>query len=349
MTSADRKYIRLWYWSGALLVFIILVIGGITRLTQSGLSMVEWRPIMGIIPPLTEEAWQKVFDQYRQFPEYQQLNRGMELSEFKFIFFWEYLHRMAGRLIGLVFLIPFTWFVVKRKFSSRQLVRALTLLALGLGQALMGWYMVQSGLIDQPYVSPYRLAAHLVLAFIIFGCCIWFALDLYPERRGIRMKHSPYLKRILAVFIGILILQVIWGAFVAGHHAGHVYNTFPKMNQFWIPPETWMLEPLIRNFFENVAAVQWIHRVLGTLLGVMGIYIWAKAFFSEPSRRLTWWGVVLLAVLLLQYLLGVYTLLYHVPLVLAVLHQAMALVLFGVALALYHTLRKGELSASLRP
>ncbi len=390
----NNKQIRIWYWSGALMVFIILVIGGITRLTQSGLSMVEWNPIMGIIPPLSEADWNETFEKYKEFPEYQQRNRGMSLAEFRFIYFWEYLHRMAGRMIGLVFLIPFGWFVIRKKFSRKQLKRAFLLLILGLTQGFMGWYMVQSGLVDLPYVSPYRLAAHLLLAFAIFGCCVWFALDLKPDKPPVSQpgKEGPahldlaktgqhhemtdpgtsaggtnpgetedepntgpagygkgsqststlliHLRWWLFAFMIILLLQIVWGAFVAGLNAGHVYNTFPKMNQFWIPPEAWLLEPFIQNLFENPAAVQWIHRLLGTLLLVMVIYIWARVMFSSVDHTLKWWGVALLGIVLLQYLLGVFTLLYHVPISLGVIHQAAAMLLFGVVIGFYHTVTR---------
>ena len=412
MTNKDKKHIRIWYWSGALMVLIILVIGGITRLTQSGLSMVEWNPIMGVIPPLSEADWNETFEKYKEFPEYQQRNRGMSLAEFRFIFFWEYLHRMAGRLIGLVFLIPFGWFVIRKKFSRKQLKRALILLILGLSQGFLGWYMVQSGLIDVPWVSPYRLAGHLLMAFAIFGCCVWFALDLKPDQppasepeqtgpsdrnltKTARLpgiadpgssaigassgetadesnsgtsagETSPgepqyaanpglsgygagspsnskllhHLRWWLIAFMVVLLLQIVWGAFVAGMHAGHIYNTFPKMNQFWIPPEAWLLEPFIQNLFENPAAVQWIHRLLGTLLLVMVIYIWARVMFSSVDHTLKWWGVALLGIVLLQYLLGVFTLLYHVPISLGVIHQAAAMLLFGVVIGFYHTVTR---------
>jgi heme a synthase len=178
-SPADRRrraHLRAWLWSGATLTFVILVVGGITRLTQSGLSIVDWQPLMGVVPPLSEAQWQESFERYRQFPEYQQLRRGMTLDEFKFIFFWEYLHRMVARLIGLVFLVPFLVFLAKGYFEGPLLRRALLLFGLGALQGFMGWYMVKSGLADQPHVSHYRLAVHLSIAFAIFGCCVWFAL-----------------------------------------------------------------------------------------------------------------------------------------------------------------------------
>ncbi len=348
MTLKDKKHIRIWYWSGAILVFLILVIGGITRLTGSGLSMTDWKPIMGAIPPLSEADWETAFDQYKQFPEYQQLNRGMSLSDFQFIFFWEYLHRMIGRLIGFVFIIPFGWFLVKKKFDSTQLKRALILLTLGAAQGLMGWYMVQSGLIDIPHVSHYRLAAHLSLAFVIFGCCVWFALDLKPKRR-LKIPGRSELQRWLWIFLFLLSIQIIWGAFVAGLNAGYIYNTFPKMNEFWFPPQLWMLEPSVVNFFENMVTVQWIHRVLATLLGIMAIGMWVRSHQLKTKLTVKIWVLSILAVVLIQYLIGVFTLLYHVPIGLGVLHQAVAMILFGVVIGAIHYLSKQRQGVSISP
>lgn len=338
MTPQDKKHLQIWYWSGAIMVFLILIIGGITRLTGSGLSMVDWRPIMGAIPPLTESQWQDVFEQYKQFPEYQQLNRGMTLSEFQFIFFWEYVHRMAARALAIVFIVPFTWFVIKQKLNRTQIKRALVLLGLGLSQALLGWFMVQSGLVDIPQVSPYRLASHLMLAFIIFGCCVWFALDLMPKPTFPK-KSSGELRIWLNLFMVLLIIQIIWGAFVAGHHAGHVYNTFPKMHQYWLPPELWLMEPLFINFLENMVTVQWVHRVTGTLLGLMVILIWLRTWQLNSRFTTKIWALSLFALLLIQYAVGVFTLIYHVPVWLGVLHQTLAMILFGVAIGFIHYLK----------
>jgi len=335
MTPKDKKHFRIWYWSGATLVFLILVIGGITRLTGSGLSMTDWKPIMGAIPPITEAQWEDAFEQYKQFPEYQQVNRGMSIAEFQFIFFWEYLHRMIGRLIGIVFIVPFGWFLIKKKIDSTQLKRALILLTLGVSQGLMGWYMVKSGLVDVPQVSPYRLAAHLSLAFVIFGCCVWFALDLKSKRKRSGSGASE-LKTWLWAFLTILSLQVVWGAFVAGHHAGHIYNTFPKMHQFWIPPELWLMEPWGINFFENMVTVQWIHRVLATILGVMAIGMWIRSFQLNTFITIKMWILAVFTIVLIQYLIGVFTLIWHVPLWLGVLHQAVAMILFGVVIGAIH-------------
>ncbi|TVR16442.1 MAG: heme A synthase [Balneolaceae bacterium] len=341
MTSADKKHIRIWYWSGATLVFLLLIIGGITRLTGSGLSMTDWKPIMGAIPPITDAQWQDAFDQYKNFPEYQQLNSGMNLAEFQFIFFWEYLHRMAGRLIGLVFIIPFGYFLVKRKLDAKNLLKASLLLVLGVSQAFLGWYMVQSGLADVPRVSPYRLAAHLSLAFVIFGCCIWFALDL-KERRHYPGAGAKELRKWLWLFLVILSLQIVWGAFVAGLNAGHIYNTFPKMYQFWIPPELWLMQPFAINFFENMVTVQWIHRLLATLLGLLAIGMWVRSYQTDTTFYTKKWILAVFTLILAQYLIGVFTLVYHVPVWLGVLHQAMAMILFGVVIAAIHRLKFTE-------
>lgn len=338
MNQQDKKYIRRWYWSGAILVFVILVIGGITRLTGSGLSMTDWKPIMGSIPPITEAQWEEAFEQYKQFPEYQVINRGMSMGEFQFIFFWEYLHRMIARLLGLVFIIPFVWFAVKKKFDKKQFKRALLLLTLGVGQGLMGWYMVMSGLIDIPAVSHYRLAAHLTLAFIIFGCCVWFALDLrdtHPDPG----KGASELKKWLYFFGVLLVLQIVWGAFVAGLNAGHIYNTFPKMFQYWFPPELWISEPLLINFVENIVTVQWVHRVVGTLLALIVILIWVRSYLLKSNFSTKMWSLALFTIVLSQYMIGVFTLVLHVPVWLGVLHQAVAMILFGILLGFIHHLQ----------
>lgn len=338
MTSSDKKLIRRWYWSGAVLVFLMVIIGGITRLTGSGLSMTEWEPIMGTFPPMSEAEWIDAFEQYKQYPEYQQINRGMSLGEFKGIFFWEYFHRLIGRVLGLVFLVPFIWFLLKKKFDAQQTRRSSFLLALGVGQGLMGWFMVQSGLIDIPDVSHYRLAAHLLLAFTIFGSCVWFAMDLYDQKR--EALHSLREMKIwLGVFLFFLILQITWGAFVAGLNAGHVYNTFPKMYDYWAPPELWIIEPLMLNFVENVVTVQWVHRVLGTILGIIVIVMWVRTYMLQMNFQVKMWSLALFTTVLTQYAIGVFTLVFHVPVWLGVLHQAVAAVLLGVLIAFYNRLR----------
>jgi heme a synthase len=336
-----RRHLRAWLWSGASLTFLILIVGGITRLTQSGLSIVDWRPIMGVIPPLSEAQWQEAFDQYRQFPEYQQLRRGMSMEEFRFIFFWEYIHRVIARLIGLVFLVPFVWFWVRGYFNRPLLKRALLLFALGGMQGLMGWLMVRSGLVDRPHVSHYRLAMHLSLAFAIFGCCVWFATDLRERAvRALGADTRRLVIRGLYVVGALFALQVFWGALVAGLKAGNFFNTFPLMAGRWFPPNGLDLSPIWLNLLENPITVQWVHRVLGTVLLVAAAAFFLRVRARSLDDRTRLLNASLLGLIVVQYGLGVATLLLRVPVSLGVIHQAMAMVIFGVWLLWLHDARE---------
>lgn len=324
--SRKEKSVRYWLWTGAGLIFLMLIIGGITRLTGSGLSMTDWNLVMGAIPPLDHSRWIKAFERYKQFPEYQQLNIGMSLPEFKSIFFWEYLHRLLGRLIGLVFFIPLIWFWWRGYFDQKLKKKMSLLLGLGIMQGAMGWIMVKSGLVNNPHVSHYRLAMHLTLAFLLLGCCVWFALDL---REGPNIRKTPakkQLKRWMWIILGIFFTQIIWGAFVAGLHAGKIYNTFPLMNSSWLPDNAWILKPIILNLLANPGTVQLVHRIVGTLLTLMVILLWIKMQVTslEPTVRRR--GLALLLIILIQYTIGVFTLLNHVPVILGVVHQAGAMV-----------------------
>jgi heme a synthase len=340
--ESNRRPLRLWLWSIAAMTLAVLVVGGITRLTQSGLSIVDWQPFMGVIPPLGEAQWRETFELYRQYPEYQQLRRGMTLDEFKFIFFWEYLHRLVARAIGVVFLVPFAFFALRGYLNRPLAVRTLGLFALGGMQGVLGWIMVRSGLVDQPSVSHYRLAAHLGLAFVIFGVSVWLARDLRTPREypAVSAAARRLMRNGLLVIGVLLAVQVVWGAFVAGLKAGLLYNTFPLMGGALFPPHLLGLEPVLRNFVENPVAVQWMHRVLGTILGLAAIGFSVMVLRTETdaaSRRL---NLLLLGLVLVQYLLGVLTLLYFVPVTLGVIHQAMAMILFGVWVWwLHHVLR----------
>lgn len=327
-----RRHLRTWFWSIALMTLAVLIVGGITRLTQSGLSIVDWDPFVGVIPPLTEAQWQEVFARYRQFPEYEQLRQGMTLAEFKVIFFWEYLHRLLARTIGLVFLLPFVLFWVRGYFNRPLAVRSLALFGLGAAQGVMGWLMVASGLVDRPSVSHFRLAAHLGLAFLIFGFAVWLAAELRtPESRtAIPRPARRLMARGLGIVGGLLALQVVWGAFVAGLKAGRYHNTFPLMEGKLVPPTLLWLEPPIINFVQNAIAVQWMHRLLGTVLALatLGFFVAVLRSDADPvSRRL---NAAFLALMAVQYLLGVLTLIHFVPVGLAVIHQATAMVIFGV-------------------
>lgn len=335
-----RRHLRIWLWVGAALTALTLVVGGITRLTESGLSIVDWAPIVGSVPPLNDADWEEAFGRYQQHPEYLQLRPDMTLSEFKYIYFWEYLHRMIGRVIGVVFLVPFIIFWV-RGYLTRPLVKRLLLLfALGGLQGLMGWYMVSSGLVDRPEVSHYRLAAHLMLAITIFGCCVWFANDLLARKpEPIAADSRRFLVRQFIGFGVILFIQIFWGALVAGLNAGFILNTFPLMNGSLLPPQGWSQRPVLINFVENLATVQWTHRVLATLLLIGAIDVFIKVRRDPDLERFRGRVTLFCGLILLQYAVGVTTLLTHVETAIGVTHQAVALMLVGVLLVLAHQIR----------
>jgi cytochrome c oxidase assembly protein subunit 15 len=333
-----NRYIKWWLWTGAGLIFVMLIIGGITRLTGSGLSMTDWNLIMGAIPPMNEPEWMAVFERYQQFPQYQKLNMGMTLTEFKAIFFWEYVHRLLGRVIGIVFLIPFLFFWIGGYFSRRMFRRALVLFGLGALQGAIGWFMVKSGLIDMPHVSHYRLAFHLLLAFLLVSCCAWFALDIDNQRPKSRNIADLKIKSWSIAVAMLFFVQATWGAFTAGLDAGYIYNTFPMMNGAWLPLEAWAMKPRILNLVENPATVQWMHRLMGTLLGLATIWLWIRTRKANVRSSVKMKSTILLGLILVQYSLGVLTLLYHVPVALGVSHQAVAMLFWIDWLVFYHNL-----------
>jgi cytochrome c oxidase assembly protein subunit 15 len=335
-----RRHLRIWLWIGAALTFLTVIVGGITRLTESGLSIVDWAPIVGAVPPLNEQDWQDAFARYQQYPEYVQLRPDMTLSEFKFIYFWEYLHRMIGRLIGVVFAVPFIWFWV-RGYLTRPLVkRLLVLFALGGLQGAMGWYMVSSGLVDRPEVSHYRLAAHLMLALTIFGCCVWFANDLLNRRREpLSAASRNYMVGTLTTGGILLAIQIFWGALVAGLNAGFILNTFPLMNGSLLPPQGWSQEPLIINLFENLATVQWVHRVLATVLLIGAIAFVVRVRRDNDLVRFHDLSTLFAGLIVLQYAVGVTTLLTNVETAIGVTHQGIAVLLVAVLIFLAHRVR----------
>lgn len=337
--QTGNKYIQWWLWCGSALIFLMVVIGGITRLTGSGLSMSDWNLIMGALPPMSESEWIAVFERYKQFPQYQQLNQGMSVNEFKQIFYWEYIHRLLGRITGIVFLVPFLFFWIRGYFSQKMLRRALFLFGLGALQGVMGWVMVKSGLVDVPYVSHYRLALHLLLAFILFGFCTWYALDLKESRITKKSRPVKDLHKWALVAGWVFALQLIWGAFTAGLDAGYIYNTFPFMNGAWFPQNAWTLQPVIINFVENPGTVQWVHRIAGTLLCLLIIVLWIRTRNSGVSKTLIQKSGLLVVMILAQYLFGVLTVLYRVPVALGVLHQAFAMIFWMGWLFYYYELK----------
>ena len=332
-----RRQLRIWLLLGAALTALTLVVGGITRLTESGLSIVDWAPIVGSVPPITNADWQEAFARYQQYPEYLKLRPDMTLSDFKQIYFWEFLHRSIGRLIGIVFLLPFLYFLIRGYFNRPLLRRVMLLFVLGGLQGLMGWYMVSSGLVDRPDVSHYRLAAHLLLAMTIFGSCIWFANDLMARPRlPIARASQRSLMRWLSVLGILLVVQITWGAFVAGLNAGFILNTFPLMNGSLLPPNGWSQDPLLINLVENLATVQWVHRVLATVLLIGGIALFFRIRRDATLERFQPWGLAFMVLVALQYSLGVTTLLTHVKTGIAVTHQVTALIIVGFLITFLH-------------
>ncbi len=307
-------------------------------MTESGLSMVDWRPLMGIIPPTNEADWNKVFEMYKQYPEYQKLNYNITLSEFKSIFFWEYGHRMFGRLIGLFMLLPWLFFSIRKRLSSSFNLKMLALFILLVAQGVLGWYMVQSGLIDIPQVSHYRLAAHLLLAMALLGATLWQALNLIRGEAAETVQ--PRLRQIALGFTILISLQIFYGAIVAGLNAGLGYNTFPLMAGHLVPPRMFMLEPLWLNLLDNHVTVQFLHRTFGWLILFSAAGIWLYARKLPLSSKQSHAVKVIAALAAFQFLLGVLTLIYVMPLGLAIAHQAVAALLFASAINLNHSLRK---------
>ncbi len=340
----SNKKITLWLLSGCFVIFAMVVIGGITRLTGSGLSITEWNVIMGAIPPLNEAQWQEAFEKYKTIPQYQLVNYHFTLEQFKGIFMWEYLHRLIGRLLGVVFLVPFLWFLIKKQLSKDLIRKSLFLFALGGLQGFLGWYMVSSGLTELTSVSHYRLAIHLITAFMTYGFTLWFAFELiYNKAMGVGSceKLRPLIK-ITAVTI---VLQIVYGAFVAGLHAGKIANTWPTMDGQWIPEGLTAMSPVSKNFFENLLAVQFIHRMLAIAITLLAIWMWiASRKISLNEEQRTGVNYLLLAVSV-QFFLGVLTLLSGVNITLAAFHQIGAFLLFSACVYLLFHFRRTRQAA----
>jgi cytochrome c oxidase assembly protein subunit 15 len=334
----QHRPIAYWLLTCCALVFAMVVLGGVTRLTGSGLSMVEWEPIVGTVPPLSQTQWQDTYHKYQQTPEYRKKNLGMSLEEFKGIFWFEYAHRLLGRSIGMVFLLPFLYFLFMGRIEKPMAPKLITMFLLGGLQGALGWYMVASGLIDNPHVSQYRLTAHLAAAFLIYAYMFWVALGLlYPQREA-SAELRP-LRRFAHLVAGLIALTVLSGGFVAGLKAGFAYNTFPLMDGHWLPPAYGLLEPAWKNIFENIPAVQFNHRLLALSSLALVIILWSKSHrYVLPSRARLGLNL-LLAMTLAQVTLGISTLLLLVPIPLASAHQAGALVLFTLTLYTLHALR----------
>jgi cytochrome c oxidase assembly protein subunit 15 len=335
-----HKPVVIWLLTGCIMIFLMVVIGGITRLTNSGLSMVDWKLIMGMIPPLNEQEWLETFNKYKQFPEYQQVNFMFTLEEFKSIFFWEYLHRLIGRLIGIVFIIPFIYFLIRKKLTKKLLIQCLLILSMGGFQGFLGWWMVKSGLVNDPDVSHYRLAIHLIAAFLTFGYTFWVALELIYYKR--EEPDVPYMRRWLSTLFVVTIIQIIYGAFVAGLNAGFVFNTWPLMGDNLIPEAVIAMKPLWINFVDGIGGVQFVHRYLAYVVALLVIFLFYKSSKFKLNNLQLKSIKSLVAIVLLQFILGVLTLIYGVPVWLGVIHQVGAVFLLGGIVFAISSFRKAN-------
>lgn len=337
--ASDQTGVMVWLMGLCGMILLMVAVGGITRLTDSGLSMVEWEPILGAIPPLSHEDWEMRFEQYRNFPEYQQINQGMSLGEFKSIYFWEYLHRLLGRLIGVVFLIPFLIFLFRGAFSRKTGWLFFLAFLLGGGQGFMGWYMVQSGLSENPMVSHYRLAAHFWLAVILFGYLLVLLLHLMKgQARELPVPGGRPVRHLAWGVLGLLVVQMTYGAFVAGLNAGFIHNTFPTMTGYWLHPDALALPTLAANLLDNPVMVQWVHRVLGIIVLFAVSALWWMGRGRLPKGGARSALHLVFAVTVAQVVLGVVVLLTAVPVSLGTLHQVLACILLGVMIKLLHEL-----------
>jgi heme a synthase len=357
LSPQTARAVAVWLLFCCGMIFLMVVIGGATRLTESGLSITEWKPITGIVPPLSEAAWGEEFARYQQIPQYRDIHAGMSLAEFKTIFLWEYMHRLWGRLIGFVFAVPLLWFLLRRKITKPLALKLGGIFVLGGLQGALGWYMVASGLADRDFVSPYRLAAHLGFAALIYAATLWLALDLlrWSREKAVSAKSAlsravpaefpaalSWTRRGASLTALMVFLTLVAGGFVAGLHAGLIYNTFPLMDGRLFPAGYWELHPLWLNWFENVTAVQFDHRLLAVTTLMLIILVWLAGFLEKaaaPQRR---WLDLLLAAGLLQVGLGISTLVLAVPIPLGVLHQGGAMLLLTAAIAARHRLRRSK-------
>ncbi len=330
----NDKLIARWLLTCAVVIFGMILLGGVTRLTDSGLSMVEWRPLMGIIPPLSQQDWQALFIKYQQFPEYQKLNLGMTLAEFKVIFMYEYLHRVLGRIIGLLFFIPFVYFYFTRRISPQLLPKLLLMLFLGGFQGLMGWYMVKSGLVDIPHVSQYRLTSHLGLAIVIYGFIVWTALSLINKTTN----QPSGLGRLACILSGLIFLMILSGGLVAGTRAGYAYSTWPLMGDSFIPAGLYSMSPVWLSAFEDITTIQFNHRIFAYIIAALVVGFSLVALRKNISTSARNGIYIMLFLLLVQITLGISTLIFHVPVAIAAAHQIGAVALLTATLFVSHSL-----------
>ncbi len=338
-----RRHVGLWLAICAATILGMILLGGVTRLTNSGLSMVEWRPLLGIIPPLNQEQWLAVFGKYKNSPEYQIVNAGMSLAEFKYIFMYEYLHRVLGRIIGVLFFVPYLYFLIKGRIPVGYRGKLALLFVLGGCQGLLGWFMVKSGLVDNPRVSHYRLTAHLGLAVLIFGFMVWLASSLLASARTEALSCAGDLKirRVgwfAATVAALLYLMILSGGLVAGSRAGYAWSTWPLMGDSFIPPGLYAMQPVWLAAFEDLTTIQFNHRLFAYLLAVLGAALVIAVWRATRAPRIRLIAGVFGGLLVTQITLGIHTILHHVPITSAAAHQVVGVTLFGSALALARAL-----------
>lgn len=335
--------VRIWLYAVAVLVIAMIVVGGATRLTDSGLSITEWQPLLGAIPPLNEAHWHDAFEKYKQIPEYEQINKGMSLEAFKSIYWWEWSHRFLGRFIGLAFALPFVALWTMNRIPREMTPKLIGVFLLGGLQGAIGWYMVKSGLADRVDVSHYRLALHLGAAFVILGLLVWLARDAVPRHSDIHLETVRSGHLLLArVLVLTIFLQVLLGALVAGTKAGLTYNTWPLMDGSFIPDGLFTLSPWFTNIFENITAIQFNHRMTAYLVGVLAIWHVMQLRGNDDGRLIFTSGLLLIAVIA-QTALGIWTLLSSqgaIPIGLGLVHQGGAAIVFALAVWHLHTITR---------
>lgn len=340
--NAPNAAVAAWLWFTAGLVFAMIIVGGATRLTDSGLSITEWQPLLGALPPLNDADWHVAFEKYRQIPQYHIVNKGMSLEAFKAIYWWEWAHRFLGRIIGIVFAVPLFVFWRMGRLHRAAATKYVGVFLLGGLQGVIGWYMVKSGLAERVDVSQYRLALHLTTAFAILGLLVWLALDASGVgTNGNRGSVTPAIKRTASALVVLVMFQVVLGAFVAGLNAGLVYNTWPTMDSYWVPPDYWATTPAYLSFFEGHAATQFNHRLLAYIVGVMALFQAYQVMRAPVAVDGAVWRsafVVVIAVAL-QMMLGIMTLLAQVPLSLGLLHQGGGALVLAAAVWHLHAAR----------
>jgi cytochrome c oxidase assembly protein subunit 15 len=337
----DKKdlFVTIWLFFLTFMIFLMIAIGGLTRLTESGLSMVDWKPLMGVIPPLNYEDWIIAFNKYKMSPEFQIINKSMDINEFKYIYWWEWFHRFFARCIGIVFIIPLFVFLIQKKVSKKLTINLFVLFLFGLFQALVGWWMVKSGLTENPYVSPYRLAFHLTNAVIILAILQWIGLNSLSSN-NIKFLPTNRFENFQFFLIFLLFLTIISGAFMAGTHAGQSFNTYPLMGGQFIPDDYILYDASLRNFFENTVAINFNHRWLASftfvLITIFTIYLSINKKYSKHRLEI----ILIFAFACLQFFLGILTLLTNVNIILASMHQINSMLLLSSLLFFFHQFKK---------